>query len=115
MNLVLLAEAGDLQSLAWRYLGTSLMQSRYTNSEFPSLSFPSESIKTIAVVVVVAVSVSQALLTSGAVLTASVCPRRYWILGVTFCDIETLSWTVWGIIKCGQYHLDLIAINNKMV
>ena len=39
--------------------------------------------------VVVVVSVSQALLTSGAVLTASVRPRRYWILGVTFCDIET--------------------------
>ena len=73
------------------------MQSRYTNSEFPSLSFPSESIKTIAVVVVVVVSVSQALLTSGAVLTASVCPRRYWILGVTFCDIETRAGAAAGM------------------
>ena len=48
-------------------------------------------------------------------MASSVCPRRQWRLRVTFCDIETLSWTVWGIIKCGQYHLDLIAINNKMV
>ena len=41
------------------------------------------------VVVVVVVVWGRVLLTSGGVLTASVCPRRYWILGVTFCDIET--------------------------
>ena len=57
MNLVLLPDAGDLQSLDWRYLGTSLMQTRYTNSEFPSRSFPPELIKTIVVVVVVVVVV----------------------------------------------------------
>ena len=60
------------------------------------------------------------LLTSGGVLTASVGPRRHWILGVTFCDIETerrtggaRSTAVWAEI-CGQYQLLLIAVNNKI-